>query len=417
MKIGILTYYRVENYGANLQALSTYCYLKKKGHEPVMLEYVSRVTAAYSWISDFKGKYKPKKRLVQKEEHLRFIDSHINNQIRNLRSSSDVLKAIKENKIEAIIIGSDAVAQHWPKFSTLKFNLHRPFWFEPFPSERRFPNPFWGVGLSDKIPTAMMAVSSQNSPYKKFSFITKKRMKKALGNMRYISVRDAWTRDMMLSSAPSLKIDITPDPVFALNQNLGDVIPSESDIRSRFNLPQNYVLVGLRSQVFSVPFLNELNEKFREQGKECVAFNIDGAMAFKHPFAYETPIPLSPLDWFALIKYSCGYIGSNMHPIVSALTCCVPCFSIDNWGSTNFWGKRINDGSSKVQDVLSQYDIADWRVSIDNGICEVSSQELVEKINTFPIDKVRYISVLRLEKYNQAMEKILSSFMNDDAII
>ena len=416
MKIGILTYYRVENFGANLQALSTYYYLKNQGHEPVMLEYVSKVTAAYSWISDFKGKYKPKKRLIQKEEHHRFIDAYLKKQVRNLHSSSDVLKAIKENQIEAVVIGSDAVAQHWPMFSTLKFNLHRPYWFEPFPPERRFPNPFWGVGFSNKIPTAMMAVSSQNSPFKKFSFITKKRMKTALGNMRYISVRDTWTRNMMLSSDPSLKIDITPDPVFALNQNLGNVIPSESDIRSRFNLPQNYVLVGLRSQVFSVQFLNELNEKFKGQGKECVAFNIDGAMAFNHPFAYESAVPLSPLDWFALIKYSCGYIGSNMHPIVSALACGVPCFSIDNWGSTNFWGKKINDGSSKVQDVLSQYDIADWRKSIDNGICGVSSQELVEKINSFPIDKVRSVSELRLNKYNQTMKKILSSFVKNDAI-
>lgn len=416
MKIGILTFYRVDNFGANLQALSTYCYLKNQGHEPVMLEYVSRVTAVYSWISDFKGKYKPKKRLVQKAEHLRFIDSHIKNQIRNLHSSSDVFKAIKNNKIEAIIVGSDAVVQHWPLFSTLKFNLRRPYWFEPFPPERRFPNPFWGIGFANKIPTAMMAVSSQNSPYKKFSFITLKRMKKTLENIRYISVRDTWTRMMMLSSAPSLDIDIMPDPVFALNQNLGDMIPSENEIRTKFKLPQSYVLVGLRSQIFSIEFLKELNEKFKEQGKECVAFNIDGAMAFNHPFAYEISVPLSPLCWFALIKYSAAYIGCNMHPVVSALTCGVPCFSIDNWGSTNFWGKRIKDGSSKVQDVLSQYDVADWRRPIESGICEVTPQELVDRINSFPVKKIRTVSAQRLDTYNQIMWKILVSFREKNGI-
>lgn len=410
MKIGILTFYRVENFGANLQALSTYYYLKNHGHEPVMLEYLSRVTATYSWISDFKGKYKPKKRLIQKEEHLRFIDSYIKNQIRNLYSSSDVLKAIKENRIEAVIVGSDAVAQHWPLFSTLKFNLRRPYWFEPFPSERRFPNPFWGVGFSNRIPTAMMAVSSQNSPYQKFSFVTRYRMKKVLKNMRYISVRDAWTKKMMNASDPSLKIDVSPDPVFALNQNLENMIPTEKEIRSKFKLPQNYVLVGLRSQIFSMDFLNELNEKFKKEDKECVAFNIDGAMAFNHPFAYETSVPLSPLDWFALIKYSAGYVGSNMHPIVSALSCGVPCFSIDNWGSTNFWGKRIENGSSKVQDVLSQYDIADWRKTIDNGICDITPQEIVNRLDSFPTEKVRDISTQRLDIYNQIMQKVLSSF-------
>ena len=81
MKIGILTFYRVQNFGANLQALSTYFYLKNHGHEPVMLEYVSRITAAYAWISDVKGKRKPKKRLMQRAEHLRFVDSYLKNQI------------------------------------------------------------------------------------------------------------------------------------------------------------------------------------------------------------------------------------------------------------------------------------------------------------------------------------------------
>ena len=41
MKIGILTFYRVVNFGANLQALSTYRYLEKNGHTPVMINYQS----------------------------------------------------------------------------------------------------------------------------------------------------------------------------------------------------------------------------------------------------------------------------------------------------------------------------------------------------------------------------------------
>ena len=41
MRIGILTYYRVPNFGANLQAISTYYCLKKLGHEIVFLNYAS----------------------------------------------------------------------------------------------------------------------------------------------------------------------------------------------------------------------------------------------------------------------------------------------------------------------------------------------------------------------------------------
>lgn len=35
-------------------------------------------------------------------------------------------------------------------------------------------------------------------------------------------------------------------------------------------------------------------------------------------------IPLNPIDWYALIKYSKGYIGERMHPIVVSLHNSVP---------------------------------------------------------------------------------------------
>lgn len=37
MNIGILTYYRVANFGANLQAVSTYYYLKNNGYNPLFI--------------------------------------------------------------------------------------------------------------------------------------------------------------------------------------------------------------------------------------------------------------------------------------------------------------------------------------------------------------------------------------------
>lgn len=44
MNIGILTFYRVANFGANLQAVSTYYYLKNNGHNPVLVLYESKET-------------------------------------------------------------------------------------------------------------------------------------------------------------------------------------------------------------------------------------------------------------------------------------------------------------------------------------------------------------------------------------
>jgi len=410
MKIGVLTFLHVANFGANLQATSTYYYLKNQGHTPIFINYTSYQVEITNKISQLKKKLQNRSISIQTLEHEKFIKEQIKNQTRNVHTCSQVFEVIKEEGIEAVIIGSDAVAQHWPLFSTLKLGKHRPFWIEPLQQERRFPNPFWGVGFSDKIPTAMMSVSSQNSKYPIFTKSVLKRIAKQIDTMTYISVRDAWTKDMMLAAQPSRSIEVTPDPVFALNYNLGDLIPSENDIRRKFELPEKYVLIGLRSQVYTYEELDKMNELLMSEGKECVAFNIDGVYAYKHPFKYEIKLPLNPLDWFGLIKYASAYIGSNMHPIVSSLTNGVPCFSIDNWGIVDFWGKKKTSESSKVYDVLSQYGLTDYWCSIENGKCNTTVEKIIEKLHNFPTDKVKQISIKRVNVYKNMMERIISSF-------
>lgn len=410
MKIGVLTFLHVANFGANLQATSTYYYLKNQGHTPIFINYTSYQVEITNKISQLKKKLQNRSISIQTLEHEKFIKEQIKNQTRNVHTCSQVFEVIKEEGIEAVIIGSDAVAQHWPLFSTLKLGKHRPFWIEPLQQERRFPNPFWGVGFSDKIPTAMMSVSSQNSKYPIFTKSVLKRIAKQIDTMTYISVRDAWTKDMMLAAQPSRSIEVTPDPVFALNYNLGDLIPSENDIRRKFELPEKYVLIGLRSQVYTYEELDKMNELLMSEGKECVAFNIDGVYAYKHPFKYEIKLPLNPLDWFGLIKYASAYIGSNMHPIVSSLTNGVPCFSIDNWGIVDFWGKKKTSKSSKVYDVLSQYGLTDYWCSIENGKCSTTVEKIIEKLHNFPTDKVKQISIKRVNVYKNMMERIISSF-------
>ena len=410
MKIGVLTFLHVANFGANLQATSTYYYLKNQGHTPIFINYTSYQVEITNKISQLKKKLQNRSISIQTLEHEKFIKEQIKNQTRNVHTCSQVFEVIKEEGIEAVIIGSDAVAQHWPLFSTLKLGKHRPFWIEPLQQERRFPNPFWGVGFSDKIPTAMMSVSSQNSKFPIFTKSVLKRIAKQIDTMTYVSVRDAWTKDMMLAAQPSSSIEVTPDPVFALNYNLGDLIPSENDIRRKFELPEKYVLIGLRSQVYTYEELDKMNELLMNEGKECVAFNIDGVYAYKHPFIYEIKLPLNPLDWFGLIKYASAYIGSNMHPIVSSLTNGVPCFSIDNWGIVDFWGKKKTSKSSKVYDVLSQYGLTDYWCSIENGKCSTTVEKIIEKLHNFPTDKVKQISIKRVNVYKNMMERIISSF-------
>ena len=400
MNIGILTFYKVANFGANIQGVSTYYYLKKIGYNPIFLNYVS-VKTENSLEESYKNS-------VQTKAHIDFVNSYIENQTENLYNSDDVVAAIDKYHIDAIIIGSDAVVQHHPLLSRIHKGRRKPFYIAHPAPERMFPNQFWGCGFADKIPTVMMSVSSQNSKYSQFSKSLKSRMFETLNNMKYISVRDTWTLNMMKVIGVNQDVKVTPDPVFAFNYNAGHLVPSEDDIRKRFSLPKDYVLVSLHSQSLTLKTLDELNSMFKAVGKTCVAFPMPGGVRYHHHFDYEIKVPLSSIDWYALIKYASGYVGSNMHPIIVSLHNAVPCFSIDHWGTKDFFNRTVRDGSSKVEHIMGVFGLKNYVKPIDNDICYVEASVIVDAIQKFPCEHVRKVALDKYDEYLKMMGEIMN---------
>lgn len=400
MNIGILTFYKVANFGANIQGVSTYYYLKKIGYNPIFLNYVS-VKTENSLEESYKNS-------VQTKAHIDFVNSYIENQTENLYNSDDVVAAIDKYHIDAIIIGSDAVVQHHPLLSRIHKGRRKPFYIAHPAPERMFPNPFWGCGFADKIPTVMMSVSSQNSKYSQFSKSLKSRMFETLNNMKYISVRDTWTLNMMKAIGVNQDVKVTPDPVFAFNYNAGHLVPSEDDIRKRFSLPKDYVLVSLHSQSLTLKTLDDLNSMFKAAGKTCVAFPMPGGVMYQHHFDYEIKVPLSSIDWYALIKYASGYVGSNMHPIIVSLHNAVPCFSIDHWGTKDFFNRTVRDGSSKVEHIMGVFGLKNYVKPIDNDICYVEASVIVDAIQKFPCEHVRKVALDKYDEYLKMMGEIMN---------
>lgn len=401
MNIGILTFYKVANFGANIQGVSTYYYLKKMGYNPIFLNYISEKTE-----KDLIESYRTS---IQTKAHIDFVDKYIESQTENLYSSEDVVKAIVKYHIDAVIIGSDAVVQHHPLLSRIHKGKRRPFYISHPAPERMFPNPFWGIGFDTKIPTVMMSVSSQNSQYSRFSKSLKLKMFSTLNEMKYISVRDTWTLDMMKAIGLKKDIKVTPDPVFAFNYNVGHLVPSEDDIRKQFGLPKEYILISLHSQSLSLETLDELKSKFKAVGKTCVAFPMPGGIMYKHHFDYEVKVPLSPIDWYALIKYASGYVGSNMHPIIVSLHNAVPCFSIDHWGTKDFFNRTVRDGSSKVEHIMGVFGLINNVRPIDNGKCDIDSSVIVSAILNFPYEHVKQVALGRYNEYQKMMVEIIDS--------
>lgn len=402
MNIGILTFYRVANFGANLQAVSTYYYLKNNGHNPVLVLYESKETfCAFQKMQSYE---------IQKKEHLHFIDSTIQNQTFRCFNADDINRAITEYKLDAIIIGSDAVLQHHPLRARIKLGKRKPFYIQKMVKERLFPNCFWGCGLSENIPIAMMSVSSQNSEFQYFGKKLKKEMAEALLKIRYISVRDSWTQNMVsLITNRNIIPPITPDPVFAFNMNAGHLTPNENDLRKRYNLPQKYVLISLLHQDLTIQQMEELKNEFAKHEIQCVAFPMPVGVVFKHPFDYEIGIPLPIMDWYGLIKYSSAYIGSNMHPIIVCLHNGTPCYSIDFWGLTDFWGNSKDDGSSKVEHILNAFGIKENRISISKGKCKIDAKKIVDAILSFPQVHIKNMAQKATIEYKKMMEQIIIS--------
>lgn len=399
MKIGIITYYKVLNFGANLQAISTYCYLKHKGHDPVFINYIKKE----GLLAIERGKYDS-----QWNMHIGFVDSIIKEQTPICQTIEEVLKVIGDYGIKSIIVGSDALLQHHPFITRIRKAQRKIIFIQQITSDRLFPNLFWGVGLSDKIPMALMSVSSQNSDYRFFLPSTKRAMNLSLKNMRYISVRDKWTQDMV-KIIMNRQVPITPDPVFAFNQNAKNLIPDKDYILKHFMLPDKYVLLTLFSQTLSENLIHELKWLFKKDGVSLVILPLPTGVKFKHDADFEIKLPLSPLDWYALLKYSYAYVGSNMHPIVSCLHNSVPCFSIDNWGRTDFWGHKKYDGSSKVQHIMEVFGLQHNHRLIENGRCKVTALDIYNGIMSFQKSSVSMIALEHLSKYNIMMEEILYS--------
>ena len=401
MRIGIITYYRIANFGANLQALSTYRFLKKAGHSPIFIHYMSE--QLYK-TTDCCYHSSP-----QIKAHLDFIDKVIPDQTSICFKKEDINQNIQRHGIEAIIIGSDAVLQHHPFLS--RIHLHgrilKRIRIEKVNADRLFPNLFWGCGINSDIKKVLMSVSSQNSAFKDFSSELKLRMREALSCFSYISARDTWTQ-RMISSISGIDVPLTPDPVFAFNMNAGDIVPSREYILRKFHLPERYILVSFLNVYLPENIIRRIKELFSDECP-CVAFPSPLGTRFKHNYDYEVSLPLSPEEWYAMIKYSNGYIGNNMHPIVVALHNNVPCFSIDNYSNYDFWGRPQKDGASKIEDLLNRCNLKDNHIVPFKGNTENLDERIYKGIMDFPQKEIEKFSENMYSSYKSMMVSIIKT--------
>lgn len=404
MKIGLLAYHAVCNFGAMLQLLSTYMFLKNHGHEPVIINWVAK---------DLENYYAQNTPISQIENQLK-LRLQLWKETALCRTIKDVANIISNEQIDAVIIGSDAVAQHHPLFERIVFPCRNIIAINSVTSDVVFPNPFWGIWtdyLDKPVPVALMSAASQDSKYKYISKKIRKQMKERIMAFSYVSVRDMDTQKMFSfitegQCCPS----VTPDPVFAFNQNAASLVPSKEELMKKYGLSGKYMLISFKNEKrcnVSQTWLNKFQDIAKHHGIQCVSLPFSTSLSAGE-LENKIALPLNPIDWYALLKYSCGYIGNNMHPIVVCIHNTVPFFSFDNYGTKHANGLFCDSSTSKIRHILKVANLLDCRIASNSLFRRTPSPELVfNKLQTFDKAKCKNFAQGYLNKYNEMMTKIL----------
>ena len=404
MKIGILAYHAACNYGAFLQLLSTIEYVKKQGDTPRVINWIPK---------DFRKDYERRSLREVRDLYAKLREEYFP-MTRLCETDKQVADIIEEESIDAVIIGSDAVLQQHPFRERVHFPCRRIIYISHPTSDRMYPNCFWGSfskHLNSIVPIAVISGSSQDSKYYYIKGKLKSKMEQTVKSFKYISVRDDWTQKMIsYLTNGNIIPDITPDPVFALNHNASDMIPSKDYIVNKFHIPDNYIILSFKgAKSVNQAWIDDFQKVANAKGLACVKLPYADAPAFGN-IQYSVGNVITPLEWYALIKYSKGYVGNNMHPIVSAIANGVPFFSFDNYGIKSINGKPTNGESSKIYHILKTAGLLQYRVYVDgmNYFCP-DPMTILNYILSFNVDIENEFAIKYYEKYQKMMNHVYNA--------
>lgn len=401
MKIGVLTYHCVPNFGAQLQSLSTIGCIKRMGHTPVLLHwYPKDLERLYSRVVP------PKQITCQ----MRFAEEVFPLSIM-CRNERQLIKEIERQQLDLIVTGSDALFKYVPLCDRRReFSKRRLRYVNNYVScETLEGNPFfcdYYDELSRQIPVVAFSVSSQSCPYYKMTEGEREEMGRHLRNFACITVRDHWTKQMVEEVSGLKDIQVSPDPVFAFNTNCYIPIPTKEDLSSRFSLPDHYALFSFPKGVVSLDYLHELGNILLQRGITPIALTEPEGLG-DVAFSYKIDLPLTPIDWYALIKNADAYIGLRMHPIIVSLHNSTPFYSFDGNGVSDTLTGTFLPQSSKIYDILKEANFLDNTYMLRSRNQVPDCNHVIELIMEF--DKGRCMEFSN--RMNQVYKKAFSSII------
>lgn len=224
MKIGILTWFFADNYGARAQSFALQKTLETLGHNVEMINYVpfkSKLLNLKMCINHTGWKFNPIKLI---RDLIRHVVLSKNKSIYNISPPIYSVESINLQHYDLVVLGSDAI-----------FNL-----FHPMSDEL-----YYGVGINTKKCTY-----SPSCEYMHSGYILSQKEKDSLKTMGVISVRDERTKNLLQKNGFQNILE-TLDPTFLYNfDNFTEDFPEN-----------NYILVYCFSD------WNEYSENIRQFAK------------------------------------------------------------------------------------------------------------------------------------------------------
>lgn len=324
MKIGILTFHRPANFGANLQAYSTLRYLGSLGHEVKVIDYVRE--ADYS--------YKDRVSIEQYNAHKDFVEKRLllTKQVKDEKSLQQIVVA---EKFDIILIGADAV------------------WRLPKDGDIYFAKWLFESPLLTGTKVASLSAAHMGLGFMSLDKTHRDSLVDCLKQFSHISVRDEWTkRKIDELSNNDLNITVNPDPVMMLSDFVDDEVWDNRGIDSKryiaMTLPVNWSKSGKMSRI-RIKWFRKFKALVNDAGYKLIELPIpEGRSGMEFDFVVEYPI--DSLQWFLWIKNAKGFCGLRFHAIVSSISCGTPFYSIDSYGSSS--------RKSLILDMLGLHNIA-----------------------------------------------------------
>lgn len=376
MRIGVLTYHWVYNFGANLQALATCRFFADAGHEVWILNY-----RPPELVSLYASRVPP----AQAEAHERFCGTYLP-QSPVCRSEDELVQFCNATKLDVILTGSDAVFRLSPR-------LNR--------EDTRFPNPFWLEWVSKRLQpppmAASLAASAMGTNYYSVPFSVRQKIGAAIRSLTRVSVRDLWTQLMVLGVTwGRCRPSLCPDPIVVLEDvfQIPDTYAAEPTAKRR-----QYILLSVYERMLSADWIAEFVAAAHGQGLQVYNLPLPDSPA-SLPVDRELQLPLSPLEWYCWISCAAGFVGARFHSLVCSMIGAVPFLTFDTYQTGRL---RL---SSKSYDLCSRAGVPsaclDWKQKL-----ELSPKKALALLCASDTDRVsRYV-----EKAKQDFSSVAISLL------